>query len=382
MGLLTSLVKYLMSNLPYNPAGLKILLVDDVAENIRVLTEALRPDGYQLALAQSGERAIKVAEHFKPDLILLDIMMPGIDGFEVCRILKQKPEFKDVAIIFLTAMSDIDDVIKGFDAGAKDYMTKPFNEREVRIRIQTHLQLRYALQEQARLNEDKNKLLGMVAHDLRNPVGVIKGYMELLLDAQYEADELEGIHNKIFNVANEALLLINDLVDMSAIENGTLKLSKNEADLEMLVLEKIKHHRFRADQKHISLLMEGQSNAPFVFDRLRVGQVIDNLISNSIKFSPKNAKIKVAISHANGFAKVAVVDEGPGIDEPAQKTLFDSFQTAGTQSTGGESSTGLGLAIVKKIIDAHGGEVGVESTVGVGSQFYFTLPLDPDVNKI
>jgi len=365
-----------MDEMTFDPSSMKILMVDDVAENIRVLSQVLRPQGYQLAVAQCGEKALKVAGHFKPDLILLDVMMPGIDGFETCRQLKACAFMAYVPVVFLTAKSDINDIVDAFDVGAVDYITKPFNHQEVCVRIRTHLQLRYSRVRLKQLNEEKNKLLGMAAHDLRNPISTIQGYSEMLLDEECDQAETQDVLRCMQQLAQDMFVLVNDLVDASSVEQGELRLLKADTCVADLVNNKVKMSLFRAKKKNIQLDRDIAEDIPEIaLDATRIGQVLDNLIGNAIKYSDAGSRVVVVVEAVPGHVRFAVTDNGHGINPADVGHLFSAFRCADNRPTAGETSTGLGLAIAKKMVQAHGGEIGVESQVGEGSTFYFTLPL-------
>ncbi len=227
------------------------------------------------------------------------------------------------------------------------------------------------------LNETKNNFLGMAAHDLRNPLSVVLGATEFVLEMSGEP--LSSTQRRMINTARKAsqkmLELINELLDVSKIEAGHLELNLEDLELEGFVCSTVEMHRLVAESKDIAIVC-GETEAMRVrADARRINQVIDNFISNAVKYSPSGTTIQINITRQEGAARFAVIDEGPGIAEDEQPLLFHDFVTISTQPTGDESSTGLGLAICRRIVEAHGGKVGVESVEGVGSTFWFTLPL-------
>ncbi len=361
--------------------NMKILLVDDTPANIDVLTKTLRPTGYKLAIAQTGEKAIKVAEHFLPDLILLDVMMPGMDGFETCSTLKGKEKLSDIPVIFITAKTEIADIIQGFNVGGVDYITKPFRQEEVHARVKTQLQLRASMQELICLNEDKNKFIGMAAHDLRNPLSGILGYCDMV------KDEIKKQGNKdtpiydymqiISSASHEMLTLVDDLLDRSVIERGQLQLSYQTLELSHLVQSRIDLCQFKAKQKQITFKIDYMPMTEIGLDKNRVSQVIDNLLENAIKFSPLGATITVSVFQSGNMMQCSVQDEGQGISKEAQKSLFQAYTTTDNTPADGEKSTGLGLFIASKIIAKHGGQLDVKSDLGQGATFTFSIPIDP-----
>ncbi|MCH8157509.1 MAG: hybrid sensor histidine kinase/response regulator [Nitrospinae bacterium] len=369
----------------------RVLLVDDTPENLDILRKALDREGYEISIVSSGELALEVVPKFKPDLILLDIMMPGMDGYETCRQLKKNPRTSDIPIIFITAKIEADDVVQAFQTGGADYVTKPFQHKEVCARVRTQLELRSLMKQKENLIKDlgeknerlvelddlKNRFLGMAAHDLRNPLATIKGFSTLLIDADdsFPKEEQEDFLKTIKSVSEHMLTLVNDLLDYSVIESGNLNIEKELGSMKDLVIERIRVNQFLAEPKGISIQKSLCDLPEFEFDRNRIIQVLDNLIGNAVKFSPKGSTVHVSARLQEGQVRVTVKDEGPGISVEDQKLLFEGFQKLSARPTGGEKSTGLGLAIVKKMTEAHGGTLSVDSRLGEGSEFSFTLPM-------
>jgi len=317
-------------------------------------------------------------------------MMEGLDGFETCRRLKADPKTAETPVIFISARSDVQDVVEGFDQGGVDYIVKPFQTEEVLARVKTHLQL-YSLkrqrerlieeleqknQELVSLNELKNRFLGIAAHDIRNPLSSIKGFVELLsLSGEtFSAEEYTEMMELINKSVNDLLVMVDDLLDISVIESGNLKLDLGPADMKSLLEDRIQVNSGHARGKNITIHKNLPDLEPSVFDRKRMAQVMDNLISNAIKYSPLGSNVYIGLSREDGWACITVRDEGQGIRREDQPQLFTGFQKLGSKPTGGEKSTGLGLAIVKSIVDAHQGRIEVTSEVGKGSTFEVRLP--------
>lgn len=380
-----------MSVPPPNPGDFKILIVDDTPANVDVLQKTLELEGYNISVALNGEKALKIAPRLIPDLILLDIMMEGLDGFETCRRLKADGQTASVPIIFISARSDVHDVVEGFEHGGVDYIVKPFRTEEVLARVKTHLQL-YSLKRQherliaelerkneelVRLNALKNKFLGIAAHDIRNPLSSIKGFSELMLlsGETISAEDHKEMMQLINKSVNDLLLLVDDLLDISVIESGNLKLDLGPGDMKALLEERVKINAGHARRKSITIHKDFPDDIGLtVFDRKRMAQVVDNLISNAIKYSPLGSNVYVSLAREDGWTRITVRDEGQGISAEDQKHLFTGFQKLGAQPTGGEKSTGLGLVIVKSIVDSHEGTIEVVSEVNKGSAFVVRLP--------
>jgi len=355
------------------PAKSKILIVDDMRVNIKILGEALKKN-YDVVIATNGEKALAMVEEAPPDLILLDIEMPKMDGFEVCRRIKSNGQTQNIPIIFISA---VEDETKGFDLGAVDYIVKPFNMAAVNARVRTHLNLKTKNEELKKLNELNNKFLGIASHDLRNPIYTIKSFSEILKDesvGDVNAKQRELL-NKIFNASKFMSALLENLLDISKIESGKIDLDRKVQDINVTVKQQVELNQLLADKKSIKLTLSLEDISPLSYDHNAIIQVIDNFLGNAIKFSPAITDIVVATKIFGDFARISVTDKGPGLSEEDQKLLFKKFQTLSAKSTGGEKSTGLGLAIVKKLVHLHGGQVGATSKLGNGSTFFFTLPL-------
>jgi signal transduction histidine kinase len=369
--------------------GRRILVVDDDRLNLRILGGILRPENYELAEANTGERALEVIAEFKPHLVLLDVMMPGIDGFETCRRIRAKYGDQSPPVIFITAKTEADDVVEGLGVGAVDYLPKPFKAKEVQARVRSHLQ-NQLLSEQKQLlveqlskaNAAKNRFLGMAAHDLRNPLASIRGLAEFLHEGAVGplTPEQSDLMKTILDASRSMLSMVNELLDVATIESGELKLSIGSTDLGRLAGEGVAMINLEAAKKHTQVVLESPA-IPVILaiDAARIRQVIDNLLSNAVKFSPPGSHIKtfVAADPANGSGSFYVRDQGPGIPDGERHRLFQDFSRLSIRPTAGEKSTGLGLAICRKIVEAHCGVITAENLPSGGCEFRVTLPPTP-----
>jgi len=357
----------------FDPAGAKLLLVDDTPANLEILAATLKPEGYKIAVATSGEQAIKVVAKLVPDLIFLDVMMPGMDGYQTCRELKANTAFASIPVIFITAKTQIEDVVEGFDAGGVDYITKPFRRQEVLARARTHLMLQTTLRKLMVLNEQKNKFLGMVAHDLRNPISAALGYADMIAEDADPTGITHDMARKIVDASRSMMMLVDDLLDAAAIESGKFSVNCEPTDLKLLISDKVDAHQYRAKKKNIAVHAQLAETMPISLDKHRIGQVLDNLLSNAIKFSPQGATIRVSLESTADGVSIIVADQGPGMDADDLARLGGDFQSLSAKPTAGEKSTGLGLAIAKKVIDAHAGSMQVTSKLGEGAAFCVLL---------
>jgi signal transduction histidine kinase len=359
------------------PAKSRILVVDDISKNLQVVGTMLRNEGYEVMPAGSGAQALDRVRVRLPDLILLDLMMPEMDGLEVCQRLKTDPATGQIPIIFLTASNEMEHLMKGFQAGAVDYITKPFNAPELLARVRTHLELKHARQRLREMNEEKNEFMGIAAHDLRNPLSAIKGYSEMMIeDAQaLQHRELEENGRRVLETAARMAEMVQNLLDANRIERGEMQLHLARTDLAAAVAAVLETQRPRAATKQQTLHWQNDAGAVLVLaDSFVLAQVIENLVSNAVKYSPLGKNIFVRLKKPAQGGRVEVQDEGPGLSAEDQKKLFGKFARLTAKPTGGEHSTGLGLSIVKKMVEAMNGKVWCESDPGHGATFIVEFP--------
>ncbi len=361
-----------------------VLVVDDIAQNIQVVGSILTEAGYEVMPARSGAEALERVRIQKPHLILLDLMMPDMDGLEVARRLKSDPATDDIPIIFLTASNELDHLVRAFATGAVDYVTKPFNAAELLSRVRTHMDLkmaRDALKFQAQrlqeLNEEKNGLLSIAAHDLRNPLTNVLGLVDLIReeigDSQTETRENLDL---IRGTATHMLRLVKDLLDVNAIELGGRELHPETLSLCDIAASVVDQTRRRAASKGQKIHLELATSACSVsMDPEAALQVVDNLVSNAVKYSPPGKTIWLRVKSSGQKVSLEVEDEGPGLTEQDLTRVFSKFARLSSKPTGGESSTGLGLSIVKSLVEASGGRVWVESPPAKGAKFILELPM-------
>jgi len=369
---------------PAAPPGRRILVVDDDRLIRRTLAAVLRPEGFAVAEADSGEKALEVYDESPPDLVLLDVVLPGINGFETCRRLRGRHGDGAAPVIFITAKNESDDVVEGLSAGGVDYIPKPIRARETLARIRTHLQIRRLLAEERNLvdqlskaNAAKNKFLGMAAHDLRNPLASIRGLAEFLRDGVVGplTTDQRDLLATICAASQQMLHMVNELLDVATIEAGELKLHKEPTALAELAEKSIYLVNIEAAKKQTRVVLNAAADLPkAVVDPGKIRQVMDNLLSNAVKFSPPGSMVTVELGATPEAHTIAVRDQGPGIPESERDKLFKDFGRTSVKPTAGEQSTGLGLAICRKIVDAHRGAIAVENLPTRGCVFRVTLP--------
>lgn len=363
-------------------AGRRLLIVDDDRLNTRILESILRSEGYALRTVHSGEEALEIYPEFQPDLVLLDVIMPGLNGFETCRTLKSRHGAGLAPVIFITAKSESEDVVEGLAAGGMDYLPKPFKSREVLARLRTHLQNRLLSERQRQLveqlsaaNHAKNRLLGMVAHDLRNPLVSVRGLIDFLGDDPLTPSQADLVKT-VQETTQSMLTMVNELLDISVIESGKMKIQPEPRPIAPLLKKSVYLNNITAAKKGSHIEVEAEPiEAILRIDADKVKQVVDNLLSNAIKFSPPNATIRVQTRRDPATYSVLVRDQGPGIPEGEHDKLFQEFSQTSVRPTAGETSTGLGLAICKRIMESHGGTIAAETVPEGGSVFRITFPL-------
>ena len=362
----------------------KILIVDDIPANIRILGQLLRSE-YDIRIATGGKNALAiVGSENPPDLVLLDIMMPDMDGYEVCRRLKEDSRLKDIPVIFITAKGEVEDETRGLEIGAVDYIIKPFSPPIVAARVKTHLQLKRQRDELAQMTRDltelnrmKDNLLAVCSHDLRSPLNGILGFTDLLLEKKYlEAEDREGLTH-IKASGNVLLGLINDIMDLSKARAEQVELEMEPvllADVIETSISALKHMAVRKGQTlH---LVDQCPGAQILGNASALGRVFNNLLSNAIKFTPEKGAIQLQIEPGSeGEVWASVIDTGIGIPEDRIPYLFDPFTKTSQSGTSGEQGTGLGMSIVKEILEKHGVPIAVESQEGKGTRFKLIFPL-------
>ena len=364
-----------------------ILIVDDMPANIKILGQLLRSQ-YDIRIATGGEKALAIAaSEDPPDLVLLDIMMPDMDGYEVCRRLKKDPRSKDIPVIFITAKGEVEDETKGLEIGAVDYIVKPFSPPIVKARVKTHLELKRQRDELTRMNLDltelnlmKDNLLAVCSHDLRSPLNGILGFADLLLEKEYlEAEDREGLAH--IKASGKVLLgLINDILDLSKARAEQVELEMAPILLSDVIKTSISALKHLAVGKGQELHFVDQPDDVVILgNESGLGRVFNNLLSNAIKFTPEKGTVRIAIDPGpDGKIWAKVIDTGIGIPEDKIPYLFDQFTKTSQSGTSGEQGTGLGMSIVKEILEKHGVPIEVESEEGKGTCFKLVFSLSKE----
>jgi two-component system, sensor histidine kinase and response regulator len=374
-----------------------ILIVDDTQQNVMVLSQMLRDAGYKVFAAFNGEDALKLLEKRKPELILLDVMMPGMNGFQVCEKLKVNPDTQRIPVIFLSALNDIESKVKAFEAGGVDYITKPFQHQEVLARIELHLSVQLLQNEREtyiselkskqehleRLNQEKDEVLAVISHDMRNPLGGIIGIAELMKSESItDPDEVEELLGLIESSAQRLLALVNDMLDVAVIESNSVRIELKPTDLGNLINEVVRMHQPAAKNKNVLLHVQVTDLPKVMCDDSKLSQVLGNLLSNAIKFTPSKGSITVAASISadnDSSVVINVSDTGIGIPPEFMANLYKKMGGHQRSGTSGEKGTGLGMPIIKRYVEEHKGTIHVASEQGKGTTFTIKLPVSPEI---
>lgn len=350
----------------------KVLVVDDSKTSLEYIRRLLDIHQFQVFTANNGEQGLEIFKSIEDiKLVITDSEMPGMNGIDLTTAIRKIANMEEVSIIGLSGMQKANLSADFLKFGANDFLFKPYGEEEFYCRINQNLEMLDSINKQKGLNEEKNRFLAMASHDVRSPISGITGLCELLLDSPDDCDTHEFI-KVIYETATQVTTLVNDLLDVSVIESGKFEIIKTENDLADLVKQRVILSEVTATKKGTKLKFEYNEPVITHFDKERITQVIDNFLTNAIKYSPHESEVNIIVE--KGSNKVSVIDHGPGIEESKLNSLFSMFNTVGSIPTGGEKSTGVGLAITKKIVDAHDGEISVESVFGEGSTFSFSLP--------
>lgn len=374
-----------MSNFETSPSATssRVLVVDDEPKNRELICDTLEAHGFETEEAGDGAQALASISRSAPDIVLLDVAMPGMDGLEVCRRLRSQKSTADLPVLMVTAHADRSDRLDGIKAGANDYLTKPVDLQDLVLRVRNTAAMKrlndtvkdnlLRLQELERLRDG---LTHMVIHDLRSPLSTITMALQLIGPAV--AEQLGPDKKKFLDTAESGARLMSDMVasllDVSRLEEGKMPLQRKPCDLAAIVDEVVEQLRLSATNRTLRF-EPPEHSATAEADEELLRRVITNLTRNALKFTPKDGTVEIDISTQDGAIRVSVRDNGPGIAPEMHERIFEKFgQIADDHARKG---SGLGLTFCKLAVEAHGGQIGVESQVNSGSTFWFTVPTAP-----
>ena len=372
-------------NMEINPSEYKILIVDDVMSNVLLLKVLLTNEKFAIATASNGRQALEQVEKENPDLVLLDVMMPDMSGFEVAQHLKSNPNTADIPIIFLTALNSTADIVKGFQVGANDFISKPFNKEELIIRVTHQISLvaskRLILsktEELQRTIAGRDKLYSVIAHDLRSPMGSIKMVLNMLI-LNLPSEKIGAEMYELLTMANQTtedvFSLLDNLLKWTKSQIGKLNVVYQDVDLVEVTDGVIEIFSMVASLKKIRIREMKPEKMMVNADIDMLKTVVRNLLSNAIKFSKENSEVLVKMEEVDGMAVVSVQDYGCGISEEGQKKLLHTDTHFSTFGTNNEEGSGLGLLLCKDFVVKNGGKLWFTSKEGEGSIFSFSIPV-------
>ncbi len=357
----------------HNP---RILIVDDFISNIQVLANMLKPHEYEIEFTTSGQEALEWLKQDPFDLVLLDIMMPEMDGFEVCEKLKADEKTKNIPIIFITAKTDEVSIQKGLQAGAVDYIVKPYRETEMLERVKTHLTLEGQRKALINNNQAKDRLFSIIGHDLKNPMSNIYGFLKLLHENydNLNDDKRKKYINYTLESAKHNLTLLEELLEWSRTQTNTKPFKPVTFKIQDLIDEVLTTIKSSAAKKNIEIKTSINITGRAYADINMIKTVLRNLVNNAIKFTNQGGTISIqATDYKNEKILIEVQDTGVGIPEKNLNKLFLIDEHISTQGTNDEKGTGLGLILCKEFIDKHKEAIWAESKLNKGSTFSFTL---------
>ena len=371
-----------------NRSDYKILVVDDVVSNVLLLKIFLTNKKFQEMTANNGNSCIETAKREHPDLILLDVMMPDISGFDTAVILKKEKETADIPIIFLTALNSPADLVHGFQVGANDFLTKPFNKEELVMRVMHQISLvaakRIIVQQNDELRRtinNRDKMYSVIAHDLRSPMASIRMVLNLVVQTvspEAIGPEMYYLIDKANKETEETHDLLDNLLKWTKSQTGRLKVAYQDFEVMDVVTGVYGIFTMIAETKNIALTMEENVTGLKVrADKDMLNTVVRNFLSNAIKFTPEGSAIEIIVDKKDDFAKISIRDHGVGIAPDRIEGLFHKGET--TYGTNNEEGSGLGLQLCKDFAVKNGGDVMVESVLGEGSTFSVLVPILKDV---
>jgi two-component system sensor histidine kinase/response regulator len=357
----------------------RVLVVDDDPAGRFSVRQVLTPDGHELLEAESGQEALEIARRDPLDAVLLDVVMPGMSGVEVCRSLKASEQTANLPVLLLTAQEERNDRLRGIEAGAVDFIQKPFDPRELALRVRNAVrskqlfdQLQESFQELRRLEELRDSLTHMLVHDLRNPLTAIIGLVQVLRRTIAEPDERQkNALNLLTSSANAMVEMVSAILDVNRLEADELPLDLGDHQLDQL-LELVSG--MAAPNKEVTVEVHCSVEARVRCDLSLMRRVVINLVSNAIKYAPSGSRVVVSGELEGKRALLRVSDSGPGIARELHERIFEKFAQAEQGSQRIPYSSGLGLTFCKLVVEKHGGQIGVVSEPGQGSTFWFSLP--------
>lgn len=384
-----------------------VLLIDDSMVNLAMLKKVLQKHGFHVLLANNGERGLTLARQYIPDIILLDVVMAGWDGYETCQQLKQQPELTQIPVLFLSALEDTKNKVRAFQAGAVDYVSKPFQEQELLARVQTHVELSHlrknlesevahktekirslldslqnSYQKEQHLSELKSQFLRNISHEFRTPMNIIMGMTDILIEDTQLDEEQMHCSQSIKNAANQLFTILTDMLNFSQQFSSELKQEICEFQLNELVEEIVDKQMQKAQAKSLVLMTDIGVTLPHTLkgNKQAIVETLMKLVDNAIRFT-EQGYVMLTIQPAGlkdnkYWLRFEVKDTGIGISEEKQVSLFEIFSQVDGSSTRENDGMGMGLAVAKVFVENMGGQIGIHSVLNEGSTFWFHIPIE------
>ncbi len=360
----------------------RILIVDDELSALYTLEMLLASEPYEIVLANSPEDAFLQLENGPPDVILLDVMMPNVTGFEVCQRLKSDERWRHIPVILVTALNSKEDLVHGLNSGADEFVSKPVNGAELRARVSTMLRIKHQYDEIQGALSMREELANMIVHDMRTPISAILLYLDLLSKAPASAASLERIIPKLQAQAQRLNTMLTDMLLVAKMQSGKLVLNAKLVDMGQLIESAVQDQEAVASTKGIWVETELPNDSRKVpVDSKLMQRALENLLSNALKFSPDCSTVTVRLAYAGDHSSsngrqprlcIQVIDEGPGVPKEFHEDIFDRFKVVKVQSAE-VPQVGMGLAFCKMVVEAHGGRIWVEANHPTGAVFNLEL---------
>lgn len=366
-----------------------LLVVDDDPVNVELLSDLLRAMGYRVSEALNGAAALASARENPPDLVLLDIMMPGMNGYEVCRRMKADPRTARTPVVFVTALADAEDKVKAIDAGGDDFLTKPFHRPILLARIRSLLRLKAARDELEQsyrklreLEQLRDDLMQMVVHDLKSPLASVLATLEMTVEGDLGplTDHQRHLLGDAYDRGTDALALMDDLLELARLEDSRVELQLQKVEVSDLLCDVVREWTVRTEQEGARLVLEPPPELSLAADPHLLRRVLGNLIGNALKHGGHGVEIRIAAGPSPGGQGVrfTVLDTGHGIPEAYHELVFRKYGSVRLPTKAVETPrSGLGLSFCKLAVEAHGGRIWVRSREGEGATFHFVLPFHP-----
>jgi signal transduction histidine kinase len=367
---------------PVGTLAARILVVDDEPRNVLLLQDLLESRGYTVWTAADGQQGLALAQDRSPDVVLLDVMMPRLNGFDVCRRLKADQRTAMIPVLLVTSLNAREDRLAGIGAGANDFITKPIDTGDLLLRVRNavttkrlHDEVTSQFLKLQELEAARDTLTHMIVHDLRSPLTGLQAYLDLLrvAVAAGSTGEVLEFARDAHALAEHLKEMVSQVLDVSRLESGDMPLSRRDTDLVELLPGAVAS--LGPPPSGIAIVYEA-AEQPFVVacDRDVVTRVVANLVGNAFKFAPRRGEVRIGLEASNGVVRVTVTDNGPGVEPEHRKVIFEKFGQAPLGQAGKARSSGLGLTFCKLAVEAHGGKIGVDSRNGGGARFWIELP--------